>query len=178
MAIELLLRIHAAAAPLIFAFNMTTYEMDDLPKDTRSRLQPSPPTSQLNAAPAPPSSQDSEQVWAMAVAIMLVDLHLSCTHSDIYDSMTMLMIPLLFFPRVLLFLMETEKSLTPLERFLSNQLGVLLLALAAGTIMTVYSVRIQYIPDTPPDSRRCHHSIRYKDRGPSFTWSYLHRCIH
>jgi hypothetical protein len=51
--------------------------------------------------------------------------------------MAVLMIPLMFFPRFLLILSDFEVPLTPLERFLSHQLGILLLALAAGTVMAV-----------------------------------------
>jgi hypothetical protein len=51
--------------------------------------------------------------------------------------MVVLMIPLMFFPRFLLILSDFEVPLTPLERFLSHQLGILLVALAAGTVMAV-----------------------------------------
>ncbi|KAG8759038.1 hypothetical protein FRC14_006870 [Serendipita sp. 396] len=47
---------------------------------------------------------------------------------------TVMSIPLLFFPRVLVFLSETGMDLSPLEKFISNQLGILLLVLAAGTM--------------------------------------------
>jgi hypothetical protein len=48
-------------------------------------------------------------------------------------------VPLLFFPRFLIFLVDSQGTLTPLEQFLAYQLGVLLLALAAGSIMAVCS---------------------------------------
>lgn len=51
--------------------------------------------------------------------------------------MLILTVPLLFFPRFLIFLSDAPTNLTPLERFLSNQIGILLLALAAGCIMAV-----------------------------------------
>jgi len=97
---------------------MTTYEMEDLGsgrKNSQSVASKVEPT--LNQS----NGQDSaEQVWALAVAMI----------------MAVVMIPLLFFPRFLVFLAGyNETALSPLERFLSNQLGVLLLTLAAGTIM-------------------------------------------
>lgn len=57
--------------------------------------------------------------------------------------------PLLFFPRLLLFLASTGEferrtALTPLESFFSLQTGILLVALAFALILNVRSSRISF----------------------------------
>ncbi|CAG8631162.1 14560_t:CDS:2 [Acaulospora colombiana] len=118
---------------------MDTYEMDDLQErrkfNSDQDTQAGKPTSNNG-------TYSAVQVWALAVA-----------------SLTLLItVPLLFFPRFLVFLVGAQGTLTPLEQFLSYQLGVLLLAVAAGSIMAVCSsvMLYRYKPytslQTPEDS--------------------------
>src|SRR3712207_5960586 len=68
--------------------------------------------------------------------------------------MAILSIPLLFFPRFLRFLSNSEAQLTPLEQFLSNQLGVMLLVLATASIIAA--------PDGPsitPETSQASHPL-------------------
>lgn len=57
----------------------------------------------------------------------------------IYCSLAVLSVPLLFFPRFLLFLSNAAEPaiFTPLESFLCNQLGILVLGMAAGVVVAV-----------------------------------------
>jgi len=96
---------------------MTEYgvEMEDL-----SNRKKSNPALMDNSGAA--SHDSTQQLWALTVAGILAFLSL----------------PLLFFPRFLLFLSSTVEPavLTPLESFLCNQLGVLVLGLAAGAVVS------------------------------------------
>ncbi|CAG7846626.1 SubName: Full=Uncharacterized protein {ECO:0000313/EMBL:CCA74539.1} [Serendipita indica DSM 11827] len=98
---------------------MSSFEMEDLTnQDNSTELadisQTGKRTAQSLYAP-----DDSIQVWSFTVASV----------------MAILSIPLLFFPRFLLFLCDSDAHLTPLEQFLSNQLGVMLLVLATASII-------------------------------------------
>lgn len=109
---------------------MSSYEveMDDL-GNKKQRT-----STQAAEIPTPPGAphDSTEQVWALTVAGVLAVLSL----------------PLLFFPRFLLFLSNATDSalLTPLESFLCAQLGILVLGLAAGVVIAS--------PDIPDISDR------------------------
>ncbi|PVG00183.1 hypothetical protein CPB86DRAFT_813242 [Serendipita vermifera] len=105
---------------------MDTYKLDDLQQ--RQKLNSEQDT-QAGKLTSNNGAYSAVQVWALAVASLTV----------------LITVPLLFFPRFLVFLVGTQGTLTPLEQFLSYQLGVLLLALAAGSIMA-----------TPEDSSAAH----------------------
>jgi len=119
---------------------MTHYdvEMDDLGNKKE------PVTAPADELPAPkqvPLHDSTEHVWALSVAGMFVVFqnNLFGPPLTICLSLIMLCVPLLFFPRFLLFLSSAPSSavLTPLEGFLCNQLGILMLGMATGVIVAV-----------------------------------------
>lgn len=118
---------------------MTYYEveMDDLRSKKKSTSTPG------DELPVPQIAlQDStQQIWALSVAGMSVTFHVHLLKLKLMlcNSLAVLSVPLLFFPRFLLFLSSTAEPavLTPLERFLCYQLGILVLGMAAGVVVAV-----------------------------------------
>jgi hypothetical protein len=130
---------HWSHSRILPPLSMTYYEveMDDLRNKKKSTSTPG------GDLPVPQiGSQDStQQIWALSVAGMSVafHVHLLKLKLTICNSLAILSVPLLFFPRFLLFLSSAAEPavLTPLERFLCYQLGILILGMAAGVVVAV-----------------------------------------
>ena len=79
--------------------------------------------------------------WAYAATISYVLPNIVCSCSELpVLRLLALALPMILFPRVLLFLSETaserRNTLTPLESFLSMNLGILLVALAFSILFS------------------------------------------
>ncbi|KAG8925119.1 hypothetical protein FRC02_009930 [Tulasnella sp. 418] len=91
--------------------------------------------------------------YCRMVIIIIFDLRPKNTNYADYDRLTLLAIPLLLFPRFVLFLstpsttspVNHRDELTALESFLCTHVGIGLLAVAIGLVTS--------IPDPPPISR-------------------------